>query len=144
MGPNRVHTDWLHSRPTPTLRLRKSEHTVRTRLRAALEYRGMTTTDLQWRARIDKKTLSRWADGIHEPKLSSIAALCRALDISADWLCGLTDEIEPGVLYPEPVPVDGAVRALDLLDAPPSADGNSGSAPAPTRSRGRQRKPPSA
>ena len=36
--------------------------------------------------------VSYWEQGINEPKISYVIALCRYFDVSADYLLGITDE----------------------------------------------------
>ncbi|MBQ8309231.1 MAG: helix-turn-helix transcriptional regulator [Clostridia bacterium] len=36
--------------------------------------------------------VSYWEQGINEPKISYVIALCRYFDVSADYLLGLIDE----------------------------------------------------
>jgi transcriptional regulator with XRE-family HTH domain len=64
------------------------------RLEAALEHRGMTVAQLSRASRIREATLRLWLSGQSEPRLSNLKALCRGLRVSADYLAGLTDEIE--------------------------------------------------
>lgn len=65
------------------------------RLQAALDHRGMTVAQLSRATRVREPTLRLWLSGKSEPRLSNLKALCRGLDVSADYLAGLTDEIEP-------------------------------------------------
>ncbi|MCM1043567.1 MAG: helix-turn-helix domain-containing protein [Corallococcus sp.] len=41
--------------------------------------------------KLNKQTVINWCTGIYEPKASQIAIICRYLDVSADYLLGLTD-----------------------------------------------------
>jgi hypothetical protein len=100
-------------------------HDVANRLQYALDYRKMSVTDLQWETRIPERTLRRWLAGVHEPKLSNLKALCKGLGVDANYLAGITDEIEPGVIYPPPAAQPAAaadVNALESVDAPPPSD----------------------
>lgn len=40
---------------------------------------------------LNKQTVINWCNGFNEPKATQIAMLCKYLDVSADYLLGLTD-----------------------------------------------------
>lgn len=67
----------------------------RNRLRAALDRRGMTVVELSRRTGLHESILRLWISGRSEPRLSNLRVLCRALGVSADYLAGLTDDMEP-------------------------------------------------
>ena len=39
--------------------------------------------------------ISKYESGVHEPGLSVLASLCKALQVTCDWLVGLSDEGGP-------------------------------------------------
>lgn len=41
-----------------------------------------------------RRALTGWLAGSNEPLASTVADLCEALDVSADWLLGLSDKRE--------------------------------------------------
>lgn len=61
------------------------------RLQYARECRGWTQRDLAEKAGVSNASISRWENNVKEPTAGNIVSLCRALDISADHLLGLSD-----------------------------------------------------
>lgn len=41
--------------------------------------------------KLNKQTVINWCNGNNEPKATQIAMLCKYLDVSADYLLGLTN-----------------------------------------------------
>lgn len=68
-------------------------------------------------------TVKNWLDGVHEPKLSAIAAIARLAGVDANYL--VFDEIAPldvATMYPLPAGVErfpGAKRRIIKTSAPP-------------------------
>lgn len=60
-----------------------------TRLKSARKNKGLTQTELAEKLGITQKSYQRMETGNHDLKMSTIYQLCRALDISSDWLIGL-------------------------------------------------------
>ena len=56
--------------------------------------RGMSSADLMRATRLGSSQIIEYLNGHICPKADTLAELCRALDISADYLIGLSD-------YPE-------------------------------------------
>ena len=59
------------------------------RLRQARKNKGLTQTELAEKLGITQKSYQRMETGAHDLKMSTIYQLCKALNISADWLIGL-------------------------------------------------------
>ena len=68
------------------------------RLKAARKRKGLTQTQLAEQLGITQKSYQRMESGSHDLKMSTICSLCRALDISADWLLGLNVNIQGRVI----------------------------------------------
>ena len=63
------------------------------RLRQVLAERGHGAQARLARAiGLDHALLTRIKQGVRSPKAEVLAAMCRELDVSADWLLGLSDE----------------------------------------------------
>ena len=65
---------------------------ISARLRGIRKERGLTQKDLAQKAGLRQATLSHIERGFAAPRADKLVALCRALDVSADYLLGLTDE----------------------------------------------------
>ena len=64
------------------------------RLRAARRIRKLTQTELATQLGITQKSYQRMESGVHDLKMSTIYQLCKALNISADWLLGLNTDVQ--------------------------------------------------
>lgn len=62
------------------------------RLKQARKNKKLTQTELAERLGITQKSYQRMETGNHDLKMSTIYQLCKALEISADWLIGLNKE----------------------------------------------------
>lgn len=62
------------------------------RLRHLLIERGWSQTDLAHASGIAVSQINRWIRGRSTPTPEKVVALCHHLDVSADWLLGLTTE----------------------------------------------------
>ena len=63
------------------------------RLSEARNAKGLTQLQLsKIMRRKTQVTISRWENDITEPTLSEVVFLCFVLDVSADWLLGLSDD----------------------------------------------------
>lgn len=40
---------------------------------------------------LSKQTVCNWCDGVSEPKATQIVTVCRFLNVSADYILGLSD-----------------------------------------------------
>lgn len=58
------------------------------RLRDVVEERGVTQAWLAEQANTTEATISRYMNGIHKPRIELVAAIAKALNVSADYLMG--------------------------------------------------------
>jgi len=65
------------------------------RVRTARERAGMTQMDLAYAIGADGGNVSAIETGRRDAQSTKVAALARALNVSADWLLGLTDDPQP-------------------------------------------------
>ena len=65
---------------------------IGTRLASMRGYRRMSQEQLGGFVGVTKQTVSGWERGRRVPDADNIVALCKALDCSADYLLGLSDE----------------------------------------------------
>ena len=79
-----------------------------TRLRQAREIRGLDQGALSERAQVSATTLSHFESGRREPSLANLRRLVKALDVSADYLLGLSSQ-------PRGVVVSGRLFAMIQL-----------------------------
>ncbi len=68
---------------------------------------GLSRQQLAEMTDIDHRQIWRYEKQMNIPSAEMIASLARALDVSADWLLGLTDEIRPilgkSILQPDEI-----------------------------------------
>lgn len=62
------------------------------RLKQARLDKGYTQTEIATKLDIPQQTWQRYETGKYDLKMSTIYNICRALDISADWLLGLEED----------------------------------------------------
>ena len=62
------------------------------RLREARENAGLNKSELAREIFVRYDSILRWEAGTHIPSADNIALLCEALNVSADWLLGLSDK----------------------------------------------------
>ena len=62
------------------------------RLKKARKASGYTQTELATILGITQKSYQRMETGAHDLKMTTIYKICKALNISADWLIGLSKE----------------------------------------------------
>jgi len=67
------------------------ELTFPVRLRAAMEFRGENQTSLAAKVNMKRQTIGYYMSGQSQPNADGLAALSRALGVSADWLLGTTE-----------------------------------------------------
>ena len=60
-------------------------------IKTARKAAGVTQKELAERLQVYQKDISRWETGVRTPSAEYIIQLCKALDISADYLLGLKD-----------------------------------------------------
>ncbi len=63
------------------------------RIASARGFRRMSQGDLGAFVGVTKQTISSWETGYRAPDGEKIFLLCRALDCSADYILGLSDDI---------------------------------------------------
>jgi len=62
------------------------------RLRKTLSDLSISRYKLAKDLNISQQTVANWYHGENEPKATQIAILCNYLDVSADYLLGISDE----------------------------------------------------
>lgn len=62
------------------------------RFNEALRYSDMKQTELAKAANVSKQCISDYKAGKSVPGIDTLVLLCRALDVSADYLLGLDDD----------------------------------------------------
>lgn len=67
-------------------------HSFPRRLRMAMTLRKMNSMDIVRASTVGCKQISNYLNGHNEPTVSSLLHLCEALDVSADFLLGLSDD----------------------------------------------------
>jgi len=70
-------------------------HTFAERFSKALDRWGGSPAQLAAALGIDRSVVSKWKQGSTAPRASRLIAMCVVLDVSADWLLGLSDQIQP-------------------------------------------------
>lgn len=68
--------------------------TLPRRLRMAMVVREMNGADLMRATTMGAGQISNYLNGHQDPRGTQLVALARALDVSADFLLGLTDRME--------------------------------------------------
>ncbi len=63
----------------------------RERFNECLKYANVKQTDLAKIANVSKQCISDYKSGKSEPSIDTLFLLCKALDVSADYLLGLED-----------------------------------------------------
>lgn len=62
------------------------------RLRIAREESGYTQQDMADFLEVRVRTYQHYEAGSHNPTLDALTKMCERLNVSSDWLLGLTDE----------------------------------------------------
>lgn len=65
------------------------------RVRAARWERGLSQEALARIIDTSKNSVQNWERNSSSPRAESVVAIARALDVSADYLLGLSDEVAP-------------------------------------------------
>ena len=63
-----------------------------TRLKKSINERGLTQRMLATLIGTTEQSVSRWANGNRTPNADMLYRMCKALDVSADYLLGLSNE----------------------------------------------------
>jgi transcriptional regulator with XRE-family HTH domain len=71
-----------------------NEHFART-LEELIEYRGISQKRLADDADTTEATISRYIAGKNQPEIKIVVRIAKALNVSVDYLCGLTDSPTP-------------------------------------------------
>ena len=61
------------------------------RLTHAMEKQDLTPETLALRTGVSLATVHRWLDGTYKPRFVNLPKVARALNVSADYLCSITD-----------------------------------------------------
>lgn len=69
--------------------------TFSTRLKMLLDEKGLMQKDLAKRCDTSAMSISRYINGSREPTMYAITALAKALNVSSDYLLGLSDVENP-------------------------------------------------
>ena len=61
------------------------------KIKTVLFYRNMTQKELAQKIGVTEVTMCRYCKNERDPQTETVVKICHALNISADWLLGLTD-----------------------------------------------------
>ena len=87
------------------------------RLKASRETRGMSAPDVAGAIGVSPSVFSGWERGAGAPQLASLARLCSLLSVSADYLLGLTDDPQRGIIKSPAELADDGVVAVQKTNA---------------------------
>ena len=59
------------------------------KLTLALKYRNLKQKDLAKKINVTEVSVCRWCGDIRIPKISDVKKICKAINVSADWLLDL-------------------------------------------------------
>lgn len=62
------------------------------RFKELLHYNGVNQSDLAVKIHVSKQCVSDYKSGKSVPSLETLYEICKVLDVSADYLLGLSDE----------------------------------------------------
>lgn len=71
------------------------EKIIKENLRSVIRQRGVTQAWLAEQADTTEATVSRYITGVHSPRIELIAKMARALNVSVDYLLGLSESSIP-------------------------------------------------
>lgn len=71
------------------------ERIIKENLRTIIRQRGVTQAWLAEKADTTEATVSRYLTGVHSPRIELIAKMATALNVSVDYLLGLSDSSTP-------------------------------------------------
>lgn len=63
---------------------------IHEKIRKARTEKGFTQKELAEKINVTQKDISRWENKERTPSLDSIKSLCEVLEVSADYLLGIT------------------------------------------------------
>lgn len=64
---------------------------IKRRLKEEIKSSGLTTAEIARRVGVSPEMITQYVTTKKLPRLDTFAALCRALDLSADYILGLKD-----------------------------------------------------
>ncbi len=67
------------------------QSTFKKRLKEEIKLSGMTTVELAKKVGVSQEMITQYYTTSKMPSLETFEKLCRALDVSADYLLGLSD-----------------------------------------------------
>ncbi|MEW6727099.1 MAG: helix-turn-helix domain-containing protein [Bacillota bacterium] len=82
------------------------------RLRLAMWRRKMKQSELAGKTGISYKTISTYINGHSKPSLGALAGMAKALNVSVDWLLGLSDVMEPEDIETEDGPLTAEINII--------------------------------
>ena len=65
---------------------------IKNRIKEEIKNSGLTTVEIAKRVGISPEMVTQYVTTKKLPKLDTFARLCKELDVSADYILGLTDE----------------------------------------------------
>ncbi len=65
---------------------------IKSRLKEEIKNSGLTTVEIAKRVGISPEMVTQYVTTKKLPKLDTFARLCKELDVSADYILGLSDE----------------------------------------------------
>lgn len=84
------------------------------RLKAIIEEKGLTASELAKLAQIDRSLLSKYLHGLKNPKIENVRRIAQVLFVSPEWLEGYNVEKTPKAMQLSPLEVDLVVGFRDL------------------------------
>ena len=61
------------------------------RLNAELASQHISKYELAKQCGLSKQTVCNWCDGVSEPRATQLVTVCKALNVSSDYLLGMSD-----------------------------------------------------
>lgn len=71
------------------------EITLGKRIKQAMESKHMTQKELAEKAYSTQVTISRYVNDLRTPDAMTLKTICNALDVSPEWVLGISDEGKP-------------------------------------------------
>lgn len=71
------------------------EITLGKRIKQAMESKHMTQKELAEKAYSTQATISRYIKDLRTPDAMTLKTICKALDVSPEWVLGISDEGKP-------------------------------------------------
>ena len=67
---------------------------IGTRIKEAMKKKGLTQYQLAARVYVEPSTISHYIKNKRGKSIDILVAICKELDVSADYILGLTDDME--------------------------------------------------